>query len=92
MQVRVRQGWASGQCMWATRGQPGFHGPGRTSGGYPYKGSMIKLRHPPARVPAGDDHGLRLSRHGAAGVPPVDPLGTLYMDMYKYHKAAQDVI
>ena len=78
--------------MWARRGEPGFDGPGRTSGGYPYKGSIIKLRHPPARIPASDIHGLRLSRHAAAGVPPVDPLGILYVDVYKYHKAAQDMI
>ena len=94
MQVRVkgrRQGNVCGQDD-RPRGEPGFHGPGRTSGGYPYRGSIIKLRHPPARVPASDIHGLRLSRHGAAGVPPVslmDPRGILYVGMYKYHEAAR---
>ena len=78
--------------MWATRSQPRFYGPGRTSGGYPYRGSIIKLRHPPARVPASDVHGLRLSRHGTAGVPPVDPLGILYVDVYNDHEAARDMI
>ena len=78
--------------MWAKRGEPGYHDPGRTSGGYPYRGSIIKLRHPPARVPASDTHGLRLSRRGATGVPPVDPRGILYGGMCKYHKAAQVMI
>ena len=78
--------------MWARRGEPSHHGPGRTFGGYPYRGSINKLRHPPARVPASDIHGLRLSRHGAAGVPPVDPLGILYVGVYQYHEAARVLI
>ena len=78
--------------MWVRRGEPGYHGPGRTSGGYPYKGSIIKLRHPPARVPTSDIHRLRLSRHGAAGVTPVNPLRILYVGMYKYHEAARVMI
>ena len=78
--------------MWAKRGEPGYYGPGRTSGGYPYRGSRIKLRHPAARIPASDIHGLRLSHHGAAGVPPVDPLGILHVDVYKFHETARDMI
>ena len=65
--------------MWARRDVPSFHGPGRTSGGYLYGGSIIKLRHPPARVPASDIHELRLSRHGAAGVPLLWTLLVYYM-------------
>ena len=41
---------------------------------------------------ASDIHGLRLSRHGAAGVPPVDPRGILYVGMYTYHEAARVMI
>ena len=78
--------------MWARRGEPGYHGPGRTSGGYPYKGSIIKLRHPAARVLASVMHGLCLSRRGAAGVPPLDPPGILYVGMYKYHEATRVMI
>ena len=59
--------------MWARRGGPGYHGLGRASGGYPYKGSRIKLRHPPARIPASDIHGLRHPRRGPAGVLPCRP-------------------
>ena len=55
--------------MWARRGGLGYHSPGRACGGYPWRGSIIKLRHPPARIPASDIHGLRHSRRGAAGVP-----------------------
>ena len=36
------------------------------------------LRHPPARIPASDIHGLRPSPCEAAGVPPVDPHVILY--------------
>ena len=75
--------------MWAIRGELGYHGPGPTSGGYPYMGSIIKLRHPPARYPASDIHRLRL---WAGGVPPVDPLGVLYVGVYEYHKAARVLI
>ena len=78
--------------MWARRGEPGYHGPGRTCGGYPYRGSIIKLRHPPARVSASDTRGLRLSRHGAAGIRPVDPLGILYVGFYAYQEAAPVLI
>ena len=49
---------------------------------------MIKLRHPPSRILASDIHGLCLSRRRAAGVPPVDPRGILYLGMYKYHVTA----
>ena len=59
--------------MWARSGAPGYYGPGRASGGYPYRGSITKLRHPPARIPASDIHGLRHSRRVAAGVPPCRP-------------------
>ena len=55
------RGEASGHCMWARRDEPGYHGPGRTSGGYPYKGLITKLRHPSARIPASEIHGLCLS-------------------------------
>ena len=78
--------------MWARRGDPGNHGPGRTFAGYPHWGSIIKLGHLPARVPASDIHGLRLSRHGAAVVPPADPIGILYVGMYKSHEAAPVMI
>ena len=78
--------------MSARRGEPGYHGPGRTSRGYPYRGSIIKLRHPPAQVPASDIHRLRLSRHGAAGVLPVDPVGILYVGVYEYHEVARLLI
>ena len=33
------------------------------------------LRHPPARIPASDIHGLRHSRRVAASVPPYRPSG-----------------
>ena len=59
--------------MWARRGAPGYHSPGRASSGYPYRGSITKLRHPPARIPTSDIHGLRHSRRVAAGVPPCRP-------------------
>ena len=52
----------------------------------------MKLRHPPARVPASDIHGLCLWCRGAAGVPPVDPRGILYLGMYNYHEAARVMI
>ena len=45
----------------------------------PLQGSITKLRHPPARIPASDIHGLRHSRRVAAGVPPVDPQVILYV-------------
>ena len=41
-------------------------------------GSITKLRHPLARIPASDNHGLCLSRCGLAGIPPVDPRDILY--------------
>ena len=78
--------------MWAKCGEPGYHGPGRTSGGYPYRGSIIKLRHPPARVRTSDIHGLCLSCRRAAGVPPADPRGILFVGMYKYHVAARVIV
>ena len=65
----------------------GYHGPGRASGGYPYRGSIIKLRHPPARIPASDIHGLRHSRRGAANVPRVDPVDILYVGACRYLEA-----
>ena len=73
--------------MWARLGGPGYHGPGRASGGYPYRGSIIKLRHPPARIPASDIHGLRHSRRGAASVPLVDPPDILYVGACGYLEA-----
>ena len=71
--------------MWARRGERGYHGPVRTSGGYPYSGSITKLRHPVARIQASDIHGLCLSCCGVAGIPPVDPCVILYESMYNYH-------
>ena len=60
--------------MWARCGEPGYHGPGRTSGGYPYRGLIIKLRQPSARIQASNIHGLCLSCSRVAGIPLVDPL------------------
>ena len=48
----------------------------------------LNLRHPPARIPATNIHELCLSCYGVAGIPPVDPLGILYVGMYKYHGLA----
>ena len=59
--------------MRAAWGEPGNHGPGRTCGGYLYRGSITKLRHPPARIPASDIHGLCLSCCVVDGIPRVDP-------------------
>ena len=61
--------------MGQMRCTPGYHSPGRACGGYPYRGSIIKLRHPAARIPTSDIHGLRHSRRVAASVPPCRPSG-----------------
>ena len=75
--------------MWARRGELGYHGPGRTSGGYPCSGLITKLRHPPARIPANDIHGLCLSCHGVAGIPPVDPRVIVHESMHSDSRPAQ---
>ena len=59
--------------MWARWAEPGYHGPGRTSGGYPYRGLIIKLRQTPTQIQASDIHGLCLSCCTVAGIPLVDP-------------------
>ena len=73
MQVRVkgrRKGKVCGpdgvHLVTTARGEPG---------GYPYRGSIIKLRHPPAQIPPSDIHWLRHSRRVAASVPPYRPSG-----------------
>ena len=71
---------------------PGNHGPGRNFGGYPYKGWKIKLRHPPARIPASHIHESCLSCRGLACIPPVDPRGILYVGIYNYHGLAQVMV
>ena len=75
--------------MWARRGDLGYHSPGQTSGGYPYRGLITKLRHLPARVPTSDSHKLRLSCRGVAGIPPVDPRVIVYESMYSGCKPAR---
>ena len=70
MQVRVK-----GRRQGKVCGPDEVHQVTTASGGYPYRGSIIKLRHPPARIPACEIHGLRHSCRVAASVPPCRPSG-----------------
>ena len=63
------------RCTWLPQ-------PGASLWWVPLQGvdnQATELRHPPARIPASDIHGLRHSRRVAAGVPPVDPHVILYV-------------
>ena len=72
MQVRIKGRHPGNVCgldelnlVTTARGEPVV--------GTPIRGSITKLRHPPARIPASDIHGLFLSCCGEAGIPLVDP-------------------
>ena len=87
MQVRVK-GRHQG-IVYGRQGDPGYHSPGRTSGGYPYKGLITKLRHPLAQIPTSDIHESCLSCCGVASIPPVDPRVIVYEIMYSGNRPAR---
>ena len=75
--------------MWARRGKLGYHGPGRTCGGYPYRRLVTNLRHPPSRIRANGIHELCLSCCEVAGISRIDPRVIVYESMYSGSRPAQ---